>query len=391
MNADVAAAAPSPARGPALVFAVPCAAGLLFLPFLTVRPNRIVSGEPLHLWETGQGAAGPAATLVLLALALAPVLLRSRHWRAALAIAGIAALMALAGMEARARLAEAGEFARVSLGGGFWLAIAFFGLAAADAFMRMQLGPLARVGATAAAGAALLLALGSDWLASLSLLQEYRANAGTFANAFRGHLLLVGGSLLPALAIGLPLGRLCHASPRWRRAALPVLNILQTTPSIAMFGLLMVPLAALVAAAPWLRDFGVAGIGATPAIIALTLYSLLPIVANTVAGFGGVPAHSREAGRAMGMSRRALLMQVELPLAAPVILTGVRIVVVQNIGLAAVAALIGGGGFGTLVFRGMGQTAMDLVLLGALPIVGLAIAATVLLDAAIDLLRPGVR
>ena len=96
-----------------------------------------------------------------------------------------------------------------------------------------------------------------------------------------------------------------------------------------------------------------------------------------------------DAARGMGLSRRQLLTQVELPLALPVILTGIRIVLVQNIGLATVAALIGGGGFGTFVFQGIGQTAMDLVLLGAVPTVALAFAAAVMLDAAIDLTRRG--
>ena len=371
-------------RGVALVFAVPCVAGLVLMPFLTVRPNRIVSGEPLYLWQFGEGVIGLA---LLLALAIAPLLLASQPLRAALSAVGVAVTMALAGLEARAQLGDAGEFARISLGGGFWLAVVFFALAAADGLTRLALRPVYRLGLTALLVGALAVALASGWFDDLSILQEYRANADTFHTAFWRHLMLVGGSLLPALAIGLPLGRLCYASPRWRRASIPILNILQTTPSIALFGLLMVPLAALVAAVPDLRRLGIAGIGATPAIIALTLYSLLPIVTNTVAGFSSVPAQAREAGRAMGMSRRSLLLQVELPLAAPIILTGVRIVVVQNIGLAAIAALIGGGGFGSLIFRGMGQTAMDLVLLGTLPIVGLAIVATIVFDAAIDMLQ----
>ena len=377
---------PGGAQRVALVLSLPCAAGLALLPFLVVRPNRIVGGEPLYLWQVSDGATGWATFLVLLGLALLPIVLPNQLHRAMLAAAGIAAAMFVAGLEAQKQLAQAGEFARISLGGGFWLAVAFFALTAADGLMRLELGPSARLLLTALVAAALVLALRGGWFADLSLLQEFRANADTFRAAFWGHLLLVGGSLVPALAIGLPLGRLCYVSDRWRRACIPVLNILQTTPSIAMFALLMVPLAALVSAVPDLRRFGIAGIGAAPAIIALTLYSLLPIVTNTIAGFQGVPQQSREAGRAMGMSRRALLTQVELPLAAPIILTGVRIVVVQNIGLAAIAALIGGGGFGTLVFRGMGQTAMDLVLLGTLPIVALAIVATIVFDAAIDML-----
>ena len=130
-----------------------------------------------------------------------------------------------------------------------------------------------------------------------------------------------------------------------------------------------------------LPALGIRGIGAAPAFVALFLYSLLPVVANTVIGLARCRAAANDAARGMGMTDRQRLSAVELPLAFPVILTGIRIVLVQNIGLATIAALIGGGGFGTFVFQGIGQTAMDLVLLGAVPTVALAFAAAVLLDA----------
>ena len=123
-----------------------------------------------------------------------------------------------------------------------------------------------------------------------------------------------------------------------------------------------------------------------PAVIALFLYSLLPIVANTVAGLARVSPAAVEAARGMGMTGGQILRNIELPLALPVILTGVRIVLVQNIGLVTVAALIGAGGLGAFVFQGIGQTAIDLVLLGALPIIALALCAAVLLDALIEVI-----
>ena len=372
-------------RPVAAVFAVPIVAAVAALPYLSFRPNRLVSGEGVLLWDAASTAGSVLGAILLVILALAMVAAGRQTARALLAGAGMAVAALLAGSAASHLLVDAPPVARVSLGGGFWIVVAFFGLAAADALTRLGTHPVGSVALALGVSAAVALALRSGWFDDLSILQEYGANRDAFAAALWGHLLLVGGSLLPALAIGLPLGRLCFTSARARTVAVPVLNILQTTPSIAMFGLLMVPLGALVAAAPWLGRLGIAGIGAAPAIVALTLYSLLPIVSNTIAGFGAVPAHLREAGRGMGMTDRALLLQVELPLAAPVILTGIRIVVVQNIGLATVAALIGGGGFGTLVFRGMGQAATDLILLGTLPIIALAILATVLLDAAIEL------
>ncbi len=119
--------------------------------------------------------------------------------------------------------------------------------------------------------------------------------------------------------------------------------------------------------------------------MALFLYSLLPIVANTVVGLAGVPRAANDAARGIGMTGRQRLFKVEFPLALPVILTAIRIVLVQNIGMATIAALIGGGGFGVFVFQGIGQTAMDLVLLGAVPTVALAFASAVVLDALIEM------
>src|SRR5690606_167842 len=154
-----------------------------------------------------------------------------------------------------------------------------------------------------------------------------------------------------------------------------------------LFGLLIVPIGWIALHVPGAHEIGIRGIGAAPAFVALFLYSLLPVAANTVIGLLGVPEATREAARGMGMTPWQRLRDVEFPLALPVILTGVRIVLVQNIGLATIAALIGGGGFGVFVFQGIGQTAMDLVLLGALPTVALAFAAAVLMDAAIDITR----
>ncbi len=154
-------------------------------------------------------------------------------------------------------------------------------------------------------------------------------------------------------------------------------------PSIALFGILIGPMAWIGSHVPGASALGIAGIGAAPAFVALLLYSLLPMVANTVSGLAAVPKDLIDAARAMGMTDRQRLWQVELPLALPCILTAMRIVLVQNIGLATVAALIGGGGFGVFVFQGLGQNAADLILLGALPTVGLAFVAAVIMDALI--------
>jgi osmoprotectant transport system permease protein len=258
-----------------------------------------------------------------------------------------------------------------------------------DALAREQLGPAKRLLALALAAGAMALLLGSGSWDSLSVMREYASRAGSFWREAGTHVLLSVGSLAAAIVVGLPLGVLAHLRPGLRPPLLQVLNLIQTIPSIALFGILMAPLGYLAANVPLAAELGIRGIGAAPALVALFLYALLPVVANTVLGLGQVAPAVVDAARGMGLTGRQILSGVELPLALPVILTGIRIVLVQSIGLVTVAALIGGGGFGTFVFQGIGQTATDLILLGAVPTVALAFAAAVLLDAAVDLSRRG--
>jgi osmoprotectant transport system permease protein len=208
-----------------------------------------------------------------------------------------------------------------------------------------------------------------------------------FADAVGRHMTLVGASVGIAAAIGFPLGVAAARRAALQSPVFAVLNVLQTIPSIALFGLLILPLSALAAAMPRLAQYGVGGIGVAPAIIALVLYALLPVVRNTSVGLTGVDSAAIEAGRGMGMSPGQIFRGIELPLALPVLLAGLRIVTVQAIGLAVVAALIGAGGLGTFVFEGLGQYAVDLVMLGALPAIFLALAADFMLQTLTTLLR----
>jgi osmoprotectant transport system permease protein len=214
---------------------------------------------------------------------------------------------------------------------------------------------------------------------ALSLAQEFELRRQAFADAVIRHMTLVGASVAAATLIGFPLGVAAARRPRLQNPVFTVLNLLQTIPSIALFGLLIAPLSALVTAIPRLAEYGFGGIGVTPAIIALVLYALLPVVRNTSVGLTGVDSAALEAGRGMGMGPGQIFRKIELPLALPVLLAGLRIVTVQAIGLTVVAALIGAGGLGTFVFEGLGQYAVDLVLLGALPAIFLALAADFML------------
>jgi len=200
----------------------------------------------------------------------------------------------------------------------------------------------------------------------VSLLRFYIENSREVLGLLGQHVLLVLVSTTIAVAIGLPVGILLTRRPSWRRPVLGLANVFQTIPSLALFGFL-IPLPLL------------GGIGARTAIVALVVYALLPIVRNTYTGIAGVDPAVREAGRGMGMTDGELLRLVELPLAASVILAGIRVATVVGVGTATIAAAIGAGGLGVYIFRGVAVVDDRLILAGALPAALLALAADGLL------------
>jgi len=196
----------------------------------------------------------------------------------------------------------------------------------------------------------------------MSILQFFWKNQTQIGELALEHLRLVGVSMLLAVLIGIPLGILLTRRPRFRRAILGGATIVQTIPSLAMFGFLL--------PAPWLGERA-----GRLAITALTLYALLPIIQNTDAGITGVDAAVREAARGMGMTDWQVLFQVELPLAFGVILTGVRVATVITVGVATIAAAIGAGGLGEFIFRGLAMVDNRVILAGALPAALIALVA----------------
>ncbi|RWC28729.1 ABC transporter permease [Mesorhizobium sp.] len=354
-------------------------------PFATFRANRIVPGQARSIIEALPATTGPLLLVIIVVAALIALFKTPLALRLAASVVVLAALALLIGIAGTFLTPAGNTFARISPASGFWILIFAFTLLLADVLTRLNLSPLARVGVLVVAALAIGLLLISGSWNDLSILKEYANRADSFWAEGSKHVTLALGSLLAAVVVGLPLGILCHRVERLRAGVLNVLNIIQTIPSIALFGLLIAPLGWVAAHVPGAAALGIRGIGTAPAFVALFLYSLLPVVANTVVGLAGVPRAANDAARGMGMTDRQRLFGVEFPLAFPVILTGIRVVLVQNIGLATIAALIGGGGFGVFVFQGVGQTAMDLVLLGAVPTVALAFAAAIILDAVIEM------
>lgn len=371
---------------PGLLFAILGLASLL-VPFMTLAANRIVAGDGISVLRiAGPTITAPGVAAVIIGLAMGLIATWTRL-RLLGAVFGLAGLIWLLSRSAPILLTQAGEYARVSPAAGFWCLLIIFMLLMADALAALKPGPLMRGILLFAILVALVLVLHSGLLSHLSVLQEFSSRRDAFFSEFLRHLGLAFGSLAAAAVIGFPLGILCHHRAALKGAILPVLSFLQTIPSLAMFGL-MIPILGWVGnSVPGAQAIGIAGIGFAPAFLALLLYSLLPVVGNTVAGLDSTPPAALEAARGMGMTPGQRLLRVELPLGLPIILTGLRIVLVQNIGLAVIAGLIGGGGFGTFVFQGLNQTATDLILLGALPTVVLALTAAILMDILVELTR----
>jgi len=368
--------------GVVLVIAGVVAAALL--PFIYVKANRIASGKPMLLTQLLDQPATIILTLLLIATAFAALFLQNAVLRLAISTLALAALIAAIGFAATTFTPANSNAARMTPGGSFWILLGVVGLIVSDALVKIRLTPWMRVAALAAYSALLAVCLTSGLLDSLSIMKEFSTRSAQFWSEAWSHLLLAFGSLAIAIVIGLPLGIFCFWVPKLRAAVLQGLSLIQTIPSLALFGILMLPLGYIATHVPLAAELGIRGIGTAPALIALVLYSLLPIVANTVVGLEGVDPSVRDAAAGMGLTRQQILTGIDLPLAFPVILTGIRIVLVQAIGMVTIAALIGGGGFGIFIFQGLGQTAMDLVLLGAVPTVFFAFSSAVILDAVIE-------
>jgi osmoprotectant transport system permease protein len=310
-------------RNPVLLLLVLLALpAVLGLAFVSVAPNRLVSGVGVSLAEImnperlAQLTAATGVVLPAALLVLAVFMPTSRWLHAAVALAAaalLAGLIWLAGnVAAQSSVLPSptpSQLTRVSLGGGFWWLALLTWLAAADALQRQrQLTPASRALMHAVLLAPVVALVISGTLDELSLMKEYQNRREVFDAAWWRHLQIVASALLPALVIGVPLG---VASARSRAFATPLfatLNLIQTVPSLALFALLIAPL----------------GIGLAPAAVALTLYALLPVVHATASGLAQVPTAAVEAARGMGMTAQQSFWRVRAPLALPVLVSGLR-------------------------------------------------------------------
>ena len=352
---------------------------LAALPLVSSAPNRLLSGQGLSVWQVSEsmGILWKVSLLVLsLVIVISVVGLCQRSWQtffSALVLVAAAfslwCLTAISGQFAAEANSQTEGLGRITLSSGYWLTALMVWLAANDALRRVRAPTWAShlYWLTVLAGLLGLLAYGA--LDSLSSLKEYANRQEDFWRALGQHIHIIALTTLFTLAIGLPLGVSVHRHPSWANRVFPLLNLVQTIPSIALFGLLIAVLAWLGRLFPLLPAWGIQGIGLAPAVMALTFYSLLPLTRSTSEGLSQLPQALTDSGRAMGLSDSQLFWQVELPLAFPVILSGLKVMLIQTIGLTAVAALIGAGGLGSLMFEGLFSSALDLVVLAVIPIV----------------------
>jgi len=354
----------------------------LLLPLAAIKPNRIAEGRDVGLLaiSANEGAAVSgtvagglilAAFLVVLLISLFFSRLRSGYLYGLLGLL-ICALLFDVVVGAKATVSELPN-GRLTPASGFWLLLlsVFF---VVDSALRG--GHIEKWFSVLLKSAPLLFVLAlfvSGSLDHLAIMKEFFNREARFFTEFSAHIALSAAATAAAVVIGVPLGVSAWRRKGMEKPIFSLVNGIQTIPSLALFGLMIAPLALLSQAFPVLRTWGIKGIGNTPAFIALTLYSLLPIVRNTYTGLAMIPEGIIDAGTGLGMSKRHVLRYIEVPLAVPVVLGGIRVSAVITVGNTAVAALIGAGGLGNFVFQGLGQAAPDLIDMGVLPIILLAV------------------
>ncbi len=255
--------------------------------------------------------------------------------------------------------------ARVSLGIGFYLFLGGILL-----MVSKGKGGTARIVSTLVW---VFVALGSGFTDALGLVREYNNLQDVFARELYRHLTLALLSACLAILPGVMLGYASLRYPKAKEWIFGFVHLFQVAPTLSLLALMMIPLTALSRAFPFLSDLGIKGIGFAPAFIVLFLYSLLPITSNTYAGLSQTDPFVLESATALGMTEKQKFRRIWFPLSLPAIFAGIRTAMTQNIGNTILAGLVGGGGMGALIFLGLSQSALDLVLLGTIPVVTMAL------------------
>jgi osmoprotectant transport system permease protein len=365
---------------------LPVCAVSLFLPFFFARENRISAEIPLTISDLPLG--------MVLVLFLPPTMILlyalvrktgASEWLLSLgAASGVLAPLVVLAYVGPQVVSPLGPFARYSPAAGMYVYLTAIAIVY---LMKTRI----RIGDSIGLAVVLVVVLAMGYQGSfdrLGILLEARNIGSRLSREITAHIRITGISIGISVLVGIPLSLATYQSRRMRKLVFPLLNVLQTIPGIALFGLLIAPLAALSQAFPQLREWGIKGIGNTPAIIALSVYALYPIIRYSFTALSSIDTSVVLAAQGMGMSSGQVWRIVRFPLATPGILHGVRVALVQTIGNATLAKLIGGDGLGVLVFEGLGQASVDMVLLGMLLIVALTVAADRIFQILITVLTP---
>ncbi|MBP1917744.1 ABC transporter permease [Youngiibacter multivorans] len=376
-------------EGTLLLFAAAGIISTFFLDFAEAKPNRILSGLKLGSFKFLGIYAG--ILVLVFAVVIVSSVLRDgkiRHMISGMAAsAGIAVLLLSVGPMAGLAI-PAGTSPRITISSGIYITLLCLYIILGTSMRRLKGHRTLKLVLAAVAALPALFAVASGSYSDLSIMKEYQVKKSQFAGNLETHLFLSFGSTLAAAVIAMPFGYLAYKKPTLEGKIMTPMAFFETIPTLSLFGILMVPLGYLGTIGIF-KAIGVSGIGWAPAFIALTLYGLLPIARNTLAGFKNVDAGVVEAAEGMGMGKGRVLWRIELPLAFPVIFAGIRVALVQAIGGAVLAGLVGGGGLGSFVFLGLAEASSDLVLLGVIPIVLMTLTGDSLMKAAVKRLEIG--
>lgn len=371
---------------PQLVYSIIAFLALAFMKLVQVKPNRIASGERFTAYEfIGWPVLFIGAGFLLIALLSLSKQKAKGLVTILLGAIFFTVLLFFMGQSGQEAAAESSSI-RVSFSMGFYILLVMvyllFGhvMAKKDPYMNLEKG----LGLLIFFTVAVFVYMGV--FDDFSILKEYQIKKNQFVDSFTTHLFLSLGSVTFGSLVAIPLGYLAYRKKHLESAVMVPLSIVETIPSLSLFGILLVPLASL-GRIDFFRALGISGIGWAPAFVALSLYTLLPIGRNTLVGFSTVGRDVIEAAQGMGMMRKQIFRKIEFPLALPIIVTGVRIALVQTIGGAVLAGLVGGGGLGTFVFLGLAEASPDLVLLGVIPIVLLTLTMDKVLKLLIERIR----
>jgi osmoprotectant transport system permease protein len=346
------------------------------------RPNRLLPGEALPATAVLGGWAYASALALLLIVGAGfrrDAGEAARSTRFALLLGLLIGLLILTGIAAGRSLEGQPPSARCMAGAGFFTMVGAIVLLLLDEARALR--PTLVAAIVLCGVVALAIARRSGAFEGLSIMVEYRARSDLFRAALLRHVALSVSALALALLVSIPLGWLAFRHPRFRAGVNALLSGVQVVPAVALFGLLVSLLSFALAAWSSLRGLGLAAIGPTPALIGVAAYLMLPLTRGVATGLAAADPAVIETARGMGMTDRRIAWEVRLPLGLPVFVSGLRVAAVQSIGLTTLGGLIGAGGFGALVFEGMAQFAPDLIILGSLPIVAMAILADLALRA----------